>query len=154
MFCRVRTEPYPGVTRTRNLCKFCTYDVRIPVPGTCLSSVRPWHNTRGTGLPLQKSPGLGTGTGTTFVYFPGTSVRSVYRTSIAVPGTCVSSVVLYRLVQADRPKCLQSSMSTPFLRPCIFAHVFNVPLPSLLRMFCPPPFFAFWASVFFGIFGS
>ena len=44
----------------------------------------------------------------------------------------------YRLVQAYSPKFLQSPMSTPFLRdkkPWIFADVFNVPLPSLLRFF-------------------
>ena len=35
---------YPGITRTRNFCKFCW--AFIPVPGTSVSSVRPYHNTR------------------------------------------------------------------------------------------------------------
>ena len=35
---------YPGITRTRNFCKFCR--TFIPVPGTSVSSVRPGHNTR------------------------------------------------------------------------------------------------------------
>ena len=50
----------------------------IPVPGTSVSSLRPWHNTGGTSTPLSKYPGAGTGTGTTFVHvLPGTSVSSV-----------------------------------------------------------------------------
>ena len=79
----------PGITRTRNFCEFHTrarnfwvlqdFHTRtrifcefwnfgefcatfIPVPETSVSSVRPCHNTRGTG--------------TTFVYLPGTSVSS------------------------------------------------------------------------------
>ena len=42
----------------------------------------------------------------------------------------------YRLVQAYRPKFLESLMPTPFLRdrPRNFAYVFNVPLPSPVRM--------------------
>ena len=47
-------------TRTRNFYEFCT--TFIPVPEPSVSSVRPWHNTRGTG--------------TTFVYLRGTSVSS------------------------------------------------------------------------------
>ena len=42
-----------SVTRARNCCKFCT--TFIPVPGTCVSSVRPWHNTRGTGMPFHNT---------------------------------------------------------------------------------------------------
>ena len=34
---------YPGITRTRNVCKFCR--TFIPVPGTSVGSVRPCHNT-------------------------------------------------------------------------------------------------------------
>ena len=105
-FCKVHTEPWPryfpgyypyrsfckffrtSITRGRNFCEFCT--TFLPVPETCVNYVRPCHNTRGTG--------------TTFVYLPGTSVTSVrlpYRTrnfcelwatSIPVPGTSASSV--------------------------------------------------------------
>ena len=79
--CRVRTEPYsryfPGYYTYRNFCKFCT--TFIPVPGASASSVRPWHNTQGMCMPLQKYPVAGTGTGTAFVYLPGTSVSSVRR---------------------------------------------------------------------------
>ena len=35
---------YPGITSTRNFCKFCR--AVIPVPGSPVSSVRPCHNTR------------------------------------------------------------------------------------------------------------
>ena len=35
---------YPGITCTRNFCKLC--NAFIPVPGTSVSSVRPYHNTR------------------------------------------------------------------------------------------------------------
>ena len=57
-------------------------------------------------MPFKKYPGAGTGTGTTFIYLPGTSVSSVRlpypypnfcefcKTSIPVPGTSVSSVRL------------------------------------------------------------
>ena len=92
---------YPGITRTRNLCdlyniharinnfcEFCT--TVIPVPKTSVRSVRPCHNTRGTG--------------TAFLYLPGTSVISVrprhntrnirkfFKTFISVPRTSVSTV--------------------------------------------------------------
>ena len=53
----------------------------------------------------------------------------------------------YRLVRAlKNPKSHQSTMSKKFLRdrPWTFAHVFNVPLPSLLRMF----FFFFFRQIF------
>ena len=72
------------------------------MPGASVSSVRPWYNTRGTGMPFKKYPG--TGTGKTFVYLPGTSLGSVrlpYSTQnfsefcntwIPVPGTSVNSV--------------------------------------------------------------
>ena len=101
-----RTPPpraciYPGITRTRNFCELCTIHTRtknfcelcttfIPVPGTSVTSVRPCHNTRGTGTAL--------------LYLTGTSVSSVrpchktrnfwkfYKTFIPVPGTSVSSV--------------------------------------------------------------
>ena len=88
--------PYPELlrvlynihTRTKNFCEFCT--TFIPVPGTSVRSVRPCHNTRGTG--------------TSFSYLPGTSGSSVRpchntrnfwkfcKTFIPVPGTSVSSV--------------------------------------------------------------
>ena len=42
VFCRLHTEPYPGIYSgyypTNNLCKFCR--TFIPVPGTSVSSVR------------------------------------------------------------------------------------------------------------------
>ena len=75
-------------TRTKNFCEFCT--TFIPVPGTSLRSVRPCHNTQGTG--------------TAFSHLPGTSVSSVrprrntrnfckfFKTFIPVPGTSVSSL--------------------------------------------------------------
>ena len=68
---------------TRNLCKCKGSGLQgtrrsIPgillVPGTFASSVRPWH-TRGTVKPFSKNSGAGTGT--TFVYLPGTSVSSL-----------------------------------------------------------------------------
>ena len=55
-------------------------------------------------------------------------------------------------LEACRPKSLQSSMSTPFLRDKTlkFAHAFIEPLPSLLRkrffFFSPPDI---WGFVFF-----
>ena len=53
VFSRVRTEPYPGCFPGyfpyRKFCKLCT--TFIPVPGTCVRSVRTRHNTRGTGMP-------------------------------------------------------------------------------------------------------
>ena len=79
---------YPAYYPTKNFCKFCR--TFIPVPGTSVRSVRPCHNTRGTG--------------TAFVYLPGTSVRSgrpchntrnfwkFCRTFIPVPETSVSFV--------------------------------------------------------------
>ena len=82
-----------GTTRTRNFCKFCK--TFVPVPETSLSSVRPWHNARGTGMPFYEIPGGGGGYGycTTFVYLPGTFCEFC-KTSIPVPGTSVSSVRL------------------------------------------------------------
>ena len=82
-----------GTTRTRNFCKFCK--TFVPVPETSLSSVRPWHNARGTGMPFYEIPGGGGGYGycTTFVYLPGTFCEFC-KTSIPVPGTSVSSVGL------------------------------------------------------------
>ena len=52
VFCRVRPERYPGYF-PRNYPYFCTFcATSIPVHGTCVRSVRHWHNTRGTGMPL------------------------------------------------------------------------------------------------------
>ena len=74
-------------TRTKNFCEFCT--TFIPVPGTSIRSVRPCHNTRGTG--------------TAFLYLPRTSVSSARpshntrnfwkfcNTFIPVPATSVIS---------------------------------------------------------------
>ena len=87
VFCRVRTEPQPGVlpvpgtcvcsvrhscpypellyvlydihARTRKFWMFCT--TFIPVTGTCASSVRPWYKTRGAGTHLYNDPGAGYG---------------------------------------------------------------------------------------------
>ena len=67
----------PGITLTvyQNVCKFVsTFN---PVPGTTGNFVRQWHNTRSTGMPITNYPGAGRGTGTTFVYLPGTPVSSV-----------------------------------------------------------------------------
>ena len=60
-------------------------------------------------------------------------------------------------LEACRPKSLQSSMSTPFLRDKTlkFAHAFIEPLPSLLRKrFFFFPHQIFGVLFFFGIFGS
>ena len=85
--CRVRTEPYtgyfPGYYPYRKFCKFCT--AFILVPGTSVRSVRPKHNTRGTGMPFKKYPGAGTGTGTTFAYLPGTSIELPWYVRLPYP---------------------------------------------------------------------
>ena len=70
VFCRVRTEPYPGIYPwyypTKNLCKFCRTFIPvprtsftccttfIPVPGTSVSSVRPCHKYAGYGYSILK----------------------------------------------------------------------------------------------------
>ena len=56
--------PYPELlwvlcnthTRTKNSCEFCT--TYIPVPGTSVRSVRPCHNTWGTGTAFYTCPEL------------------------------------------------------------------------------------------------
>ena len=55
----------------------------------------------------------------------------------------------YRLVQASNPKFPQESNVQPFLRDISwnFAHVFNAPLPSLLRM-CVCVFVSFFRQIF------
>ena len=68
-------------TNTKNLWEFCA--TFVPVPGTSVKPVPPFHNARGTG--------------TAFLYPPGTSGSSVRpcqfrKTFIPVPGTSVSSV--------------------------------------------------------------
>ena len=99
-FCRVLTNRNGIILRrtsvssvrhsypTRNLCKFCM--TFIPVPGNSMSSVRPRHNTRGTGA--------------AFSYLPGTSVSFLRpchntrnlcefcNTSVPGPGTSLSYV--------------------------------------------------------------
>ena len=67
---------YQGVTRTWNICEFCT--PFIPVPGTSVRSVRPCHNTRGTG--------------TAFLYLPRNCVSSVIPFFKPVPRPSVSSL--------------------------------------------------------------
>ena len=42
-------------TRTGNFWKFCR--TLIPLPGNSVTPVRPWHNTRGTGIPSLQYPG-------------------------------------------------------------------------------------------------
>ena len=130
VFCRVRTEPYSGhftgYYPYRNFCKKCM--TFTPTPGISVTSVRPWHCTRGTGMPFSTYPGAGTGTA--FIYLPGTffrtfvsSARLPYRTrnfcefwkssiptrirnfckfcktSILLPGTSVSSGRLWHNTQ-------------------------------------------------------
>ena len=88
----------PGITRTRNSCKFCT--AFIPVPGSYVSSVHPWRDTRGMGMPLQKYPGAGTYGYRVRVQHPCThpGLCDFYKTSIPVPGTSVGDrVVLFRV---------------------------------------------------------
>ena len=58
----LKTGIYPGITRTRHVCEFCT--AVIPVPGISVNYARPCRDTRGTG--------------TTYVYLPGTSVSYVW----------------------------------------------------------------------------
>ena len=45
---------YDFCTRTLNFWKFCK--IPIPSPGTSVTSVRLWHNTGGTGVPLLQYP--------------------------------------------------------------------------------------------------
>lgn len=62
-----------------------------------------------------------------------------------------SSYFFFKLVQTVNPKFLQMSMSRLFLRvrPWNFDHMFNVPLPRLIRTF---PFFLFFSSDIWGVF--
>ena len=75
-FATLKAGIYPGMTRNRNFCEFCTTSIPvrtrnfcefcktfIPVPETSVSSVRQCHNTQGTG--------------TASLYLPGTCVSSV-----------------------------------------------------------------------------
>ena len=101
VFCRVRTESYPGYIYpgyypTKNFCMLCR--TFIPVPGTFVSSLRPFH----------KYPGYGYNV-TAFLYSPGTSVSSVRpchnnrkfcefcNTFVPVPGTSVISIRFHTL---------------------------------------------------------
>ena len=109
MFCRVRTERYPGYfpghyPYPELLCVLYSttftsvpgnsasvFTTFIPVPGTSIKYVRPFDNTRGTG--------------TTCLYLPGTAagyvrpchnswnVCAFCETFLPVPGTSVSSAL-------------------------------------------------------------
>ena len=73
--------------------KFCT--TFIPVLGTCVSSVRTWHNTRGAGMPLSKYPGCGFWKGYEYnIRVPTRDFCEFCENSIPVPGTSVTSVRL------------------------------------------------------------
>lgn len=55
MFCSVGyvRKHTQAVTRTRNFYKLRT--AFVPISGTYVRLLRPWHNTRGTGIPWNKS---------------------------------------------------------------------------------------------------
>ena len=108
VFCRVGTEPYPGclprVLPYKNFCEICR--TFIPVPGTSVSSARHSYPYPELLSALYAGATNTRGTGTAFLYLPGTCVSSVRpchntrnlcefsNTSIPVPETSGSSVRL------------------------------------------------------------
>ena len=89
-FCRVRAEHPRGILAAITRTGTCS---SLPVSGTSISSVRPWQNTRGTGMPSQKTPGCGHGYGYN-IRVPTRNFCEFWKTSIPVPGSSVSFVSL------------------------------------------------------------
>ena len=79
VFCRVGTEPYPGclprVLPYKNFCEICR--TFIPVPGTSVSSARHSYPYPELLSALYARATNTRGTGTAFLYLPGTCVSSV-----------------------------------------------------------------------------
>ena len=85
LFCRVRTGPYPGYLR---VC--ATF---IPIPSTFVSSVRRWHNTRGTGMPYKNTRlRVRVRVQHLYTYLPTRNFWGLCKTSVPVPGTSGSSI--------------------------------------------------------------
>ena len=80
---------YPGITRTRDFCEFCT---TLPVPGTSVSSVRHSYCTRTRTFYFRYVSRVNHTRGVYPRYYPTKNFCNFCRTLIPVPGTSGSSV--------------------------------------------------------------